>query len=267
MIKETVKLINLTEYYDQLLAIWCTCFPEDADFGETFLKEAAPLTKIFGVCEDNVLVSCAYCLPATFCDGEQRFTAYYIYGVGTLPTHRGKGYAKDVLAYIKQAASCDVLFLYPAKPSLRAFYQQLGYRSVLYRTACTIPPSDAIPPKVVKTPFAAKAYTRKRTAFLSGKDVAYAVFDDAILQTLLSHAQVVSFDGGWALCITDDETVYFPEILCDELPARSLAAEKTIVYMAGTEQESGMLLPCSMRAEAYFQTRKKIPFFGTFFAE
>lgn len=267
MTKQSVKLISLTEYYGQLLTLWNACFPEDADFGETFLQKAAPFTKIFGVCEDDVLVSCAYCLPATLYDGEKRFVSYYIYGVGTLPAYRGQGYAKDVLEYIRQAVACDVLFLYPAKPSLRTFYAGLGYLSVLYRAERMLPQSENGTSVVLKTPFVAEEYAQKRADFLKNKCVAYAVFENAVLQVLLSHAQMLSFDGGTALCVSDDETLCLPEILCETLPSLPLEDKPIIAYTAGTACESGMLLPCSIRAKAHFIARKKVPFFGTFFAE
>ena len=171
MVKQTVKSINLTENFDQLLILWRACFPEDADFGKTFLKEAAPYAKIFGIYESGTLVSCAYCLPATFYDDAQQFMSYYIYGVGTLQEHRGKGYAKAILEYIKQVVPCDILFLYPAKPSLRAFYEKLGYRSVLYRNEYTVQRSESMHSALMTLPFSAKEYTKKRAEFLQTKHI------------------------------------------------------------------------------------------------
>ena len=272
MAKKTVKLINLTDDFDQLLTIWRTCFPEDADFGETFLRQVAPNTEIVGVFENDILASCAYFIPASFVDGKTRFKAYYVYGVGTLPLYRGKGYARDVLEFAKQSLLCDLLFLYPAKPSLRMFYEKMGYRSVLYRKVQALSPSKADAVCAIKTtPFSVTDYVKKRTAFLLDKNTAYATFDDTVFQTLLEHAEILSFGNGTALCVTDGDTMYLTEVLCDKLPLLSTEQypllKNVLAYEAGTEQESGMVLPCTKCAIKHFNQKEKVPFFGTFFAE
>ncbi len=276
MIKTTVKLINLTENFEQLLAIWRACFPEDADFGEIFLKEAASDAEIFGVFQGEALVACAYCLPTDFYDGNSRFSAYYVYGVGTLPSHRGKGYAKQLLHHIQEAVSVDVLFLYPATPSLRTFYEALGYRSVLCRTEKTVSQNmGGDIPKYDMLPFDAQAYTAKRVAFLEGSNVSYAAFHTTVLQALLDHAELLLCENAAALCITEEKTVYIPEMLCEEsyIPTVLAAVKKqfpdkqVVTYTAGTDTKSGMLLPCSKTAKKHFKNKKSIPFFGTFFAE
>ncbi len=271
-----VKQINLTEHFEQLLAIWCACFPEDADFGETFLRQTAPFAEIFGVFENESLVSCAYCLPCVFHNQSEQFSAMYVYGVGTLPTHRGKGYAKRLLEHIKDAVFADLLFLYPAKPSLRAFYEGLGYRAVLYRSEHIVSHeiNDIIPAFDV-IPFDAVVYAAKRAAFVQKEAVSHAVFDTTVLQTLLQHAQMLLCEEGIALCMVDEQTVYVPELLCDKVRIPVLLAavkqhfqnKRVVAYTAGAETASGLLLPCNKQAEEHFENQKNIPFFGTFFAE
>ncbi len=271
-----VKQIDLTENFEQLLEIWCICFPEDADFGQIFLKQAAPNAKIFGVMQNGALLSCAYCLPSDLHVDNRQFSAYYVYGVGTLPMYRGKGYAKRLLEYIKSVLLADVLFLYPAKPSLRAFYEGLGYRSVLYRTEQDETQLfNGEVPYCAVVPFDAQSYAIKRASFLATHAAAFSVFDTITHQTLLEHAQILTCEDNTALCIVEEDTVYVPELLCEETGVPALLAavkqqfsgKRVVAYTAGTDTASGMLLPCSTKAKTYFKDKQCIPFFGTFFAE
>ena len=276
MINITVKPINLTEHFEQLLAIWRACFPEDADFGTAFLKEVAPTTTVFGMLVNNTLVSCAYCLPTSLCDNKIQLSAYYVYGVGTLPSHRGKGYAKKMLAHIKDTLCADVLFLYPAKPSLRDFYTALGYRSLLCRTEVSIAPTVSKPlPSFRVEPFDITMYEEKRTAFLENTSVLYATFGSVAMQTLLGHALLLLADTITAVCIVEDDMVIISEALCDaeQMPLlvtiakQAFPQKNVVVYTTGTDKVSGMVLPLSDVAERYFDTQEVVPFFGTFFAE
>ncbi len=276
MIKISVKRISLTDDFQKVLEIWRACFPEDVEFAEDFLRYAAPEAEGFAVYEETVPVSMAFFLPASFRLEHGTLSAYYVYGVGTLPTHRGKGYAGILLNEAKSVLCCDLLFLYPAKPSLRSYYERLGYRAVLCRDTVT---ENAMFAKSVPLPeeacFCASTYAEIRSRFLENAQCAYATYTDSMQQVMLGHAKMLTFDKGVALCIAEDKAVYLPEVLCDaaEIPAVIAAVklrypDKTVIaYTSGEQEATGMVLPCSKAAIEYFKNRENVPFFGSFFAE
>lgn len=275
MSETIVKRINFTENFDGLLSIWHACFPEDADVGERLLKKLAPQAEIFGLFTEDTLVSCAYCFKTTFSNADAQFLAYYVYGVGTLPVYRGNGFAERVLQYAKQSLNCDLLFLYPAQPSLRAFYERLGYMSMLYRSEWKLDVYSNEMPVFSQTAFSTTEYMGKRAVFLAGNGFSYATFSADVYETLLEHAYILSFDHALALCVVEDKTVILPEVICEQSYIDDILAavqkrfsdKQVMAYLPGEEHLSGMVLPCSTLAKAHFNKQTKIPFFGTFFAE
>ena len=79
---------------------------------------------------NGIIVSTASAIP--FKVGER--SGRYIYAVATDFNHRGKGYAREVLEYIKDyyKSSEDVLLLRPAEESLFDFYRKKGFTDEIY---------------------------------------------------------------------------------------------------------------------------------------
>lgn len=76
------------------------------------------------------IVSTASAIP--FVVGEKK--GRYIYAVATDINYRGKGYAGEVLEYIKEyyKDTTDVLLLRPAEESLFDFYRRKGFKEEVY---------------------------------------------------------------------------------------------------------------------------------------
>ncbi len=271
----SVKHVNLTEECAALSEIWRESFPEDADFAETFLKEAASQVECIAAFEQNIPVSAAYFLPATLCINGREWQARYVYGVGTLPAFRGKGYAGKVLEAAKQYISADVFYLYPATSHLRAFYKKHGYKDTFSReTVC----GDSFRGKKELTvyetvPFDAQRYAVLRERFLRDTAVSCAAFPAQLLQVLLQHFSIIRFDGGAGLLFETENVVYLPELLCDVESANMLVCtllhqcddKKIIAHIPGTQEASCMLLPITEDAQRKLQDIEKTPFFGALF--
>lgn len=271
----SVKLINLTEEYTSLLDIWKGSFPQDAAFGEFFLKKAAPQIECAAAFVDDQPVSSAFFLPAVLRVDGKEWKARYVYGVGTLPLYRGHGYASQVLNAAPDLIDADVFYLYPATPSLRSFYAKLNYRDFFshdIKDAALLSATKML--KIHRVmPFDATLYEEKRKSFLEEQAVAYAVFPNAVLQVLLQHFSMIYFDGGVALLLETADTVYLPELLCDAATRDMLfytlrvqyPSKRIVATVPGTETRSGMVLPISDHAVQYFKSVKNEPFFGTLF--
>lgn len=271
----SVKLINLTEKYTALSEIWRQSFPEDADFTESFLKEAASHIECIAAFEKSEPVSAAYFLPATLCINDREWRARYVYGVGTLPAFRGKGYAGKVLEAAVQYIEADVFYLYPATSPLRAFYKKHGYKDAFTQeTVC----ADSLLGKEELTiyetvPFDAQRYAALREQFLRESAVSYAAFPVQLLQVLLRHFSLIRFDGGAALLFETENTIYLPELLCDAESAHKLVCmlqhqfgdKKIIACIPGTKEASCMLLPITENAQRELRNIEKTPFFGAVF--
>lgn len=269
-----VKYINLTDYIHPLTKIWKESFPEDTDFALPFLENAAPYIECAAAFAEKTPVSAAYFLPAKLKINGKTWDARYVYGVGTLPTYRGKGYAAQLLKTAAKQTTADVFFLYPAASSLRTFYQKLGYRDFFTQNkgVSTLVSSEKIKVSSV-TPFNAAQYCVERKRFLADKPFSHAVFSADLLQILLQHFSQITFDNGTALFLETENNMYLPEILCDKENADKLLytlgekyPSKTIVASFPDEQvPSGMLLTVSDAAKKALKFTEKVPFFGTVF--
>ncbi len=271
----SVKLVDLTEEYDGLLEVWQQCFPDDAAFAPLFLKKAALHVQCVAAFVEGKLVSAAYFLPAELSIEGRKWRAQYVYGVGTLPAYRGRGYAAQVLNGACELVKADVFYLHPADAALHSFYEKLGYCDFLYHDTI-IPQQESVectPLSFSISPFCAELYCAVRKRYLSSSTVAYADFPAPLLQTLLQHFSVLKFEGGAALFFENDTTVFLPEILCDEKTTADLvcalqteyASKKIVATVPGTNAANGMLLTLSDDAKVLLQRDGQLQFFGTMF--
>ncbi len=268
-----VKQINLSDNIKALSALFAECFPEDAAFGDAFLRHAPKTVTCFAGFEQDTPVCALYLLPADLQVGNMTLKAQYVYGVGTLTAYRGKGYAKRVLEAVQNQTTVDVCILYPANASLRDFYRKCGYRDA-FTTQRVIAEMGDIPPLPLlkMCTFCADTYTVARASFLKRNPFAHAVFSQEILELLLSHAQITYFDGGMALVIQQNEKVFVPEVLCDNahlprmLSALQVAFPNQCVYVNLPRAGDTSLMALPLRAKAReLLNEKDIPFFGAVF--
>ena len=115
--------------YEQL---FCRIFSEDPVFCERIFQKK--LRQVFDVREGTEIVSFLYAIPFFAKVNNQLCRAIYVYGVGTVPEARGKGYMKETFRKMEEyyGDSIDFYYLVPASESLFSLYETIGYRTGFY---------------------------------------------------------------------------------------------------------------------------------------
>ena len=269
-----VKQINLTENKGALQRIWELSFPNDADFAPYFLKNIVDYAECYAVILDCSPICAAYFLKSELSIHGVKWNARYVYGVGTLPEYRKKGYASLLLREAAKSINADVLFLFPATESLRNFYTKSGYSDFFMQKRETLIKSTTFSCADAKSAqFDAQIYCKQRADFLKQTTLSFATFPVKTMDALLPHAFKIDFENGTALLVETEDSIVLPEMLLKaEDTDRFLQAvqraypSKSVVYsVADTKAAAGMLLPLSDTAKQNIDLSKKVPFFGTFF--
>ncbi len=104
-------------------------FCEEESFCDRIFS--AKLDTVFDVRKKGEIQSFLYAIPFSAKVDEKPYRAIYVYGVGTIPSARGKGYMKEVFAKMEAyfGDSIDFYYLVPAEPSLFSLYEKIGYKT------------------------------------------------------------------------------------------------------------------------------------------
>ncbi len=105
--------------------MWAECFPDEPGYAEFFFDRIFKV-ECARVCEaDGEIAGMIHVFPRTLLCGGERFSAKYIYGVGTKKSFRGKGIAGRLLE--SEMHSCDIVTLIPQNEGLFTFYEKNGF--------------------------------------------------------------------------------------------------------------------------------------------
>lgn len=121
-----IQALSLDSDLRSIIHVWQVCFGDEDSFVHSFLARYYFPDGAFLRREEGRVVSMAFVIP---CRTELGPTAY-LYGIATLPEHRGKGLATEVIREAVSAARTrgfDAAMLIPASPELKPFYQQFGF--------------------------------------------------------------------------------------------------------------------------------------------
>ena len=116
--------------------IWRSCFTDDENYIELYLNHCLPHTNtwILGG-EDGRFYSCISVFPTYFIKDGRKTSGGYLYGVGTLPDHRGKSYSSILInvaiRYLKENGHSYFL-VKPATEGLFNLYSRLGFDHQLF---------------------------------------------------------------------------------------------------------------------------------------
>lgn len=119
--------------------IWRSCFTDDENYIELYLNHCLPHTNtwILGG-EDGRFYSCISVFPSYFIKDGCKTSGGYLYGVGTLPDHRGKSYSSILInvaiRYLKENGHSYFL-VKPATEGLFNLYSRLGFDHQLFKTS------------------------------------------------------------------------------------------------------------------------------------
>jgi len=110
----------------QIKKIWLSCFDDSEDYYDSFFSRFYSPDYMITHEVNNEIVSVSYIFPCTSALGN---TAY-LFGLATLPDHRGKGYASALI--IETLEMCkkrnfDVVIQIPAKKSMKSFFKKFGF--------------------------------------------------------------------------------------------------------------------------------------------
>lgn len=104
-------------------------FSEEESFCDRIFS--AKLDMVFDVRKNGEIQSFLYAIPFTAKVEGELYRAIYVYGVGTVPAARGKGYMKEVFLKMEAhfGSSVDLYYLVPAEASLFSLYEKIGYKT------------------------------------------------------------------------------------------------------------------------------------------
>lgn len=126
---------------EHIFKIWYACFTDDQAYIMNYLKYCLPHTKtwILGI-ENGEFVSCLSIIPSYFTFNSKIINGGYLYGVGTLPEHRGNSYSKILMqsAIDDCRRSLSYLLVKPATESLFSLYKRASFDKVLYKRTTTV---------------------------------------------------------------------------------------------------------------------------------
>lgn len=118
--------------------IWRSCFTDDENYIQLYLNHCLPHTNTWVLGgEDGRFYSCISVFPSYFIKDGLKTTGGYLYGVGTLPDHRGKSYSSiliDVAIRHLKENGHSYFLVKPATEGLFGLYSRLGFNHQLYKT-------------------------------------------------------------------------------------------------------------------------------------
>ena len=207
-----------------LKALWQVCFGDAEETVDAFLAHSEGATP-FAVERAGEIVSALWALPCA-CDGAR---AAYLYAVGTLPAHRGRGLATSLLSFATKSLEGEGIsrfWLYPADPALTALYRPLGFEPAAPSHRLTLP---AAPGAVALCPLTAEEAAARRAALLQGRGA--VEWDAAALARAAALEEGAWYDvgGGLALLCPEGVTLRIPEWLGPD-PALAAAVAASLGF-------------------------------------
>jgi len=130
-----IKKAGLEER-EHIFKIWKACFTDDEAYITTYLDYCFPETTTWLLGENpDEFCSVLSIIPSFFIEKSEVINGGYLYGVGTLPTHRGKSYSKILMNHAVEAAKTEGLsyiLVKPAEESLFPLYKNSGFDNEIY---------------------------------------------------------------------------------------------------------------------------------------
>lgn len=199
----------------ELIDIWQQSFWDEEAYIRMFLSWNVDRCRIVIKEADGKAVSVAYLLPVTFVRaGQKPVSCWYLYAVATLPEYRGRGYFREIMAYIKEHIPEPVI-LVPGEASLISYYEKLRLRLWL-RENCAIVKNEGETTGISKAAISksegaeteifridSQRYKSRRDEMLSDRD--FIQWDEHFMKYIF-HENAVC--GGGAACICTEGTEY-----------------------------------------------------------
>lgn len=179
--------------------IWQICFDDTKEYIEFFFEKCFPMTKCIVLLCDNLPVGAMYLMDIHTTEYDTFKKGFYIYAVGILPEHRGKGLFKLMHDALSQYLLSNNLFaaLCPANEKLCEYYANLGYIENAYLSEKTIIPQNGHSTGYSVQVLTTDLFIEMRNSYLSSNAILWA---DNFLDYIISENQ---FCDGYNLLLDD----------------------------------------------------------------
>ena len=124
--------------------LWRECFTTDSAYLHLIFGKLYPLAVLFVFEGADGILSSAFLIPVRYKNENESIGGYYLYGVCTKKTARGKGLAKSVIEYATEyaeKAGGGFVLTRPATGPLFDYYRGLGFHVAIKRgmKTCSFP--------------------------------------------------------------------------------------------------------------------------------
>ncbi|NLB67738.1 MAG: GNAT family N-acetyltransferase [Bacteroidales bacterium] len=127
--------------------IYRKCFDTSEKYIDFFLKKCTPRhTLVYE--RDGKAVSVVQTMSISYISSSRTrghrdsHAGVYICGLATLPAYRNRGYAKSLIAYIRNNAKRQgwkFMMVHPSNANIVSFYEKIGFNTPIYRNADSLP--------------------------------------------------------------------------------------------------------------------------------
>jgi GNAT superfamily N-acetyltransferase len=129
------------EDFDDIKTLWNTCFGDEADYIDFYLRNRFDDENMMVIREDGKVVSMTSFLPATIKKGDDYIPVRYAYAVATLPEYRKKGYASEIIKFAYEIYK-EPIVLQPETEELKKYYENIGFKDFFGKEAWETDISD-----------------------------------------------------------------------------------------------------------------------------
>ena len=225
-----------------LRRLWQEAFGDTEETLDKFFATGFSPDRFHCICEAGHPVSALYRFD---CEVSGKRLAY-LYAMATLKSHRGKGLARQLLGEthqkLKEKGYAGAI-LVPGEPSLFAFYEKIGYRTVTTVQEFTCAPAET---DIALQEVDGIKYTSLRKHMLPPGGV---VEESAIVDYLHTYAKFFAGEGFLLSATVEGDTLIAQELLGDiALAPRilfALGAQEGRFRAPGAGRDFAMYLPLS----------------------
>lgn len=210
-----------SEEFDELLEICTSVFSDSKEFIKNFYKtlNCTPYVLV----DNDQVQSCLTLFETGKYMGKTVMTSY---AICTKPDSRNKGYAGQLVKYVRDKVieSGKLSLISPASKSLVSFYEKLGYSPYFYADENTI---DANPdlPQVKMEKISVEEYNKRRNELLQG--INHIEINNDVLKQI-SAQKDNEFDlflvDGKNICILKKNEAYLLELIVNDENYESVAS-------------------------------------------
>ncbi len=184
------------EYRTDALALWNSCFKEDAQgFSDFYYSKRSSCKNVLALFESGKMVSMLHIIPYPLILNGKKRDCRMVAGVATLHEYRNKGYAGALLTESNKLMREAGVFAAVLQPFDTAYYAKFGYKPLSDMKECICKAREAAKTDKLFVPDAGTLLS-----IYNGYRIRYNAMmarDEAYCALMLEEAKT---DGGFILC-------------------------------------------------------------------